>query len=164
VEVVDIFRNVEAIPAIVDEAIAVGAKVVWMQQGLAEPVSARKAREAGLQVVMDRCMKVEHARLAQNEPPPKSPEQRAQPNPGRVRIRIRIDHLCRQAPHLNREHGHPAHAGTGWKPVLPDIGCRAGKRSASRLWKTRRHRCPHLCFLKGSGAGGGRGPPYKNFS
>jgi uncharacterized protein len=71
VEVVDIFRNVEAIPAIVDEAIAVGAKVVWMQQGLAEPVSARKAREAGLQVVMDRCMKVEHARLAQNEPPPK---------------------------------------------------------------------------------------------
>jgi predicted CoA-binding protein len=61
VEVVDIFRNVEAIPAIVDEAIAVGAKVVWMQQGLAEPVSARKAREAGLKVVMDRCMKIDHA-------------------------------------------------------------------------------------------------------
>ncbi len=63
VEVVDIFRNIEAIPAIVDEAIAVGAKVVWMQQGLAEPVSARKAREAGLQVVMDRCMKIDHAQL-----------------------------------------------------------------------------------------------------
>ena len=61
VEVVDIFRNVEAIPAIVDEAIAVGAKVVWMQQGLVEPDSARKARDAGLQVVMDRCMKVDHA-------------------------------------------------------------------------------------------------------
>lgn len=62
VEVVDIFRNVEAIPAIVDEAIATGAKVVWMQLGLAEPESAAKARTAGLQVVMDRCLKVEHAR------------------------------------------------------------------------------------------------------
>jgi predicted CoA-binding protein len=61
IEVVDIFRNVEAIPAIVDEAIAVGAKVVWMQLGLEEPASARKAREAGLQVVMDRCMKIDHA-------------------------------------------------------------------------------------------------------
>jgi len=65
VEVVDIFRNVQAIPAIVDEAIAVGAKVVWMQSGLAEPHSARKARTAGLKVVMDRCMKVEHAALGQ---------------------------------------------------------------------------------------------------
>ena len=71
VEIVDIFRNVEAIPAIVDEAIEVGAKVVWMQLGLAEPVSARKAREAGLKVVMDRCMKIEHSRMAQAEPPPK---------------------------------------------------------------------------------------------
>lgn len=61
IEVVDIFRNVEAIPGIVDEAIAMGAKVVWMQQGLAEPDSARKAREAGLKVVMDRCMKIDHA-------------------------------------------------------------------------------------------------------
>jgi predicted CoA-binding protein len=63
VEVVDIFRNVEAIPAIVDEAIAMGAKVVWMQQGLAEPAAARKARAAGLKVVMDRCMKIDHAQL-----------------------------------------------------------------------------------------------------
>jgi predicted CoA-binding protein len=63
VEVVDIFRNVEAIPAIVDDAIATGAKVVWMQQGLVEPAAARKAREAGLQVVMDRCMKIDHAQL-----------------------------------------------------------------------------------------------------
>ena len=62
VDVVDIFRNVEAIPAIVDEAIAAGAKVVWMQLGLAEPESAKKARAAGLEVVMDRCIKVEHAR------------------------------------------------------------------------------------------------------
>lgn len=62
VEVVDIFRKVDAIPAIVAEAIAVKAKAVWMQQGLEEPVSARQAREAGLRVVMDRCMKIEHAR------------------------------------------------------------------------------------------------------
>ena len=63
VEVVDIFRKVEAIPAIVEEAIQVGAKAVWMQLGLVEPESAQKAREAGLKVVMDRCLKVEHARL-----------------------------------------------------------------------------------------------------
>ena len=63
VEVVDIFRNVEAIPAIVDEAIAIGARVVWMQQGLTEPAAARKAREAGLQAVMDRCIKIDHAQL-----------------------------------------------------------------------------------------------------
>ena len=62
VEVVDIFRNVEAIPAIVDEAIQVGAKAVWMQLNLVEPESARKAKEAGLKVVMDRCLKVEHSK------------------------------------------------------------------------------------------------------
>ena len=61
VEIVDIFRVVDAIPKIVDDAIAVGAKVVWMQQGLEEPDSARKAKQAGLQVVMDRCLKIEHA-------------------------------------------------------------------------------------------------------
>jgi len=63
VEVVDIFRKVEAIPAIVAEAIAIGAKAVWMQLGLSEPESARRARAAGLQVVMDRCIKIEHAAL-----------------------------------------------------------------------------------------------------
>jgi predicted CoA-binding protein len=60
VEIVDIFRQVDAIPRIVDDAIAVGAKVVWMQLGLEEPHSARKANQAGLQVVMDRCLKIEH--------------------------------------------------------------------------------------------------------
>ncbi|MGD0827838.1 MAG: CoA-binding protein [Desulfobaccales bacterium] len=63
VEVVDIFRKVEAIPAIVDGAIAAGAKAVWMQLDLEDPGSARKARKAGLKVVMNRCMKVEHAAL-----------------------------------------------------------------------------------------------------
>ena len=60
VEIVDIFRKVEAIPAIVDDAIALGAKVVWMQQGLEDPQAARQAKQAGLRVVMDRCLKIEH--------------------------------------------------------------------------------------------------------
>jgi predicted CoA-binding protein len=63
VEIVDIFRKVDAIPAIVQEAIQIKARAVWMQLGLAEPASAQKARDAGLEVVMDRCLKVEHARL-----------------------------------------------------------------------------------------------------
>jgi predicted CoA-binding protein len=62
IEVVDIFRKVEAIPPIVEEAIAVGAKVVWLQLGLVDMESARKARESGLQVVMDHCMKIEHGK------------------------------------------------------------------------------------------------------
>jgi predicted CoA-binding protein len=62
VDIVDVFRKVEAIPAIVDEAIAIGAKVVWMQLGLAENRSAHKAVTAGLQVVMNKCLKIEHSR------------------------------------------------------------------------------------------------------
>lgn len=63
VDVVDIFREPAAVPAIVDEAIAVGAKVVWMQLGVIDEASAEKALTAGLEVVMDRCMKIEHARF-----------------------------------------------------------------------------------------------------
>jgi len=63
VEVVDIFREPAAVPAIVDEAIAVGAKVIWMQLGVIHEGAAEKARAAGLEVVMDRCMKIEHARF-----------------------------------------------------------------------------------------------------
>jgi predicted CoA-binding protein len=62
VDIVDVFRKVEVIPAIVDEAIAIGAKVVWMQLGLAENRSAHKAVTAGLQVVMNKCLKIEHSR------------------------------------------------------------------------------------------------------
>ena len=63
VEVVDIFREQSAVPSIVEEAIAVGAKVVWMQLGVIHEGAAESARQAGLEVVMDRCMKIEHARF-----------------------------------------------------------------------------------------------------
>lgn len=64
IDVVDIFRKPEFIQAIVDAAIARGARVVWMQLGLADNAAAQRARAAGLGVVMDRCMKIEHARWA----------------------------------------------------------------------------------------------------
>ena len=62
-DVVDIFRREEAIPGVVDEAIAVGAKAVWFQLGLRHDEAAERAIEAGLQVVQDRCFKIEHARF-----------------------------------------------------------------------------------------------------
>ncbi len=63
VDIVDIFRRPEAIPPIVDEAIAIKAKVVWMQEGIVNEDAAAKARNAGIEVVMDRCMKKEYTRL-----------------------------------------------------------------------------------------------------
>jgi len=63
VEVVDVFRESAAVPPIVEEAIAIGAKVVWMQLGVIHQEAAQRARDAGLEVVMDRCMKIEHARF-----------------------------------------------------------------------------------------------------
>lgn len=59
VEVVDIFRRPEDVPPIVDEAISIEAKVVWMQEGIVNEEAAAKARAAGLTVVMDHCMKQE---------------------------------------------------------------------------------------------------------
>jgi predicted CoA-binding protein len=64
VDIVDVFRRVEFIPSIVEAAIRKKARVIWMQLGLAHNESADKAREAGLEVVMSKCLKVEHARLA----------------------------------------------------------------------------------------------------
>ena len=63
-DIVDVFRREDAIPGVVDEAIAVGAKVVWLQLGLRHDEAARKAIDAGLQVVQDRCLKIEHARFS----------------------------------------------------------------------------------------------------
>ena len=63
VDVVQIFRPSAAVPPIVDQAIAIQAGTVWMQEGIAHPESARKAEAAGLRVVMNRCMMKEHYRL-----------------------------------------------------------------------------------------------------
>jgi len=63
VEVVDIFREAAVVPPLVEEAIEIGAKVVWMQLGVINDEAAERARAAGLEVVMDRCMKIEHARF-----------------------------------------------------------------------------------------------------
>jgi len=63
IDVVDIFRSIDAIPGIVDDAITVGADAVWMQLGLVHEEAAAKARKAGLTVVMNRCTKIEHGKL-----------------------------------------------------------------------------------------------------
>ena len=63
-DIVDIFRTPDAIPGVVEEAIAVGAKVVWFQLGLRHEEAAQRAADAGLLVVQDRCLKIEHARFS----------------------------------------------------------------------------------------------------
>ncbi|TAN37239.1 MAG: CoA-binding protein [Candidatus Methanoperedens sp.] len=63
VDIVDIFRRPDAVPPIVNEAIAIKAKAVWMQEGIVNEKAAEKARDAGIEVVMDRCMKKEYIRL-----------------------------------------------------------------------------------------------------
>lgn len=63
VDVVDVFRKPEFVPEIVEQAIARGVKAVWLQRGIVHNAAAEEARSAGLAVVMDRCIKVEHARF-----------------------------------------------------------------------------------------------------
>lgn len=63
IEVVDVFRKPSDVPPIAEQAIAMGAKVLWMQLGVVNHEAARSARNAGLEVVMNRCVKIEHARF-----------------------------------------------------------------------------------------------------
>lgn len=62
-DLVDVFRRREHLPSVLQDTIAVGAKVLWLQLGLWDEQVARDGEAAGLQVVMDRCIKVDHARL-----------------------------------------------------------------------------------------------------
>lgn len=63
IDLVQIFRNPDAVPPIVEDAIAIGAKAVWMQDGAGNPEAAKRAEEAGLIAVVDDCMLRQHARL-----------------------------------------------------------------------------------------------------
>ena len=63
IDIVDIFRRNEDVPPVVESAIRVGGKVIWMQEGIINEEAAARAREAGLTVVMDRCLKIDHRDL-----------------------------------------------------------------------------------------------------
>ncbi|MHA3702472.1 CoA-binding protein [Jatrophihabitans sp. YIM 134969] len=62
-DIVDVFRKPADLPQVLDEAVAVGAKALWLQLGLRDQAVADRGVEAGLDVVMDRCLKIEHARF-----------------------------------------------------------------------------------------------------
>lgn len=63
VDIVDCFRRAPEMPALADDAVAIGAKVFWMQLGIENDAAASRAADAGLDVVMNRCVKIEHARI-----------------------------------------------------------------------------------------------------
>ncbi len=63
VEIVDVFRKPQDVPPLAEQAIAIGAKVLWLQLGVVNEEAAARAREGGLEVVQNRCVKIEHARF-----------------------------------------------------------------------------------------------------
>lgn len=67
VEIVNVFRRPEFVPAVIDDAIAAGARAVWLQQGIRHDEAAQKARDAGLDVVQDSCIRTWHRRMGASE-------------------------------------------------------------------------------------------------
>ena len=63
IDIVDVFRKAEDCPSVLEKAIAIGAKSIWLQLGIANDVVAAKGTAAGMQVVMDRCIKIDYANL-----------------------------------------------------------------------------------------------------
>ena len=63
IDMVNVFRRAEAVPPLVDETLAIGARSLWLQLGVIHDAAAHRARQAGLEVVMDRCLKIDHAEL-----------------------------------------------------------------------------------------------------
>ena len=63
IDIVDVFRKPEDVPAVLDDALEIGAPVFWMQLGIVNEDAAARARAAGMDVVMNRCVKIEHARF-----------------------------------------------------------------------------------------------------
>lgn len=63
IEIVDVFRKAEDVPPVADEAVSIGAKVLWLQLGIRNDEAAQRAEQAGLIVVQNRCLKIEHARF-----------------------------------------------------------------------------------------------------
>lgn len=70
IDIVDVFRRSEFLPGVVEDAIAAGAKSVWAQLGVYDETAAEAARRAGLTIIMDACIKIDHARLGV---PPRTP-------------------------------------------------------------------------------------------
>lgn len=70
IDIVDIFRRPDQVMGVVDEAIQIGARVVWMQEEVVNEEAANRARKAGIEVVMDKCIKKEHQRMVGEEPLP----------------------------------------------------------------------------------------------
>jgi uncharacterized protein len=68
IDIVDVFRRTEAVPPVADSAVAVGAKVLWMQLGIINQAAAEKARAAGLMVIEDACLLIEHKRHTRRAP------------------------------------------------------------------------------------------------